>query len=1493
MEWDPLSGATPWIRMEDDSMVGADGFYIEPEPEDTFDFSDPRWQDKVFVVPPEDVPTGIAQILPKHPMTAAAGRLAQKQAAKAVRQAARQAARDASRAANEPGPSAIEMQIQAARQQVHVEEPMEVINIPEFDRVDDLLDEYSDLLYGDEPLTGEALLNQQEFLQKTLTEVGAVDDPVEYMQMLVDTEKGLDAFPPVEFPDYGQAEHVIRDPWAEPDDPAETLGFETVVKDLKPLTDRQRSYGEWVREHGGRNVFKVAQEAREARQVATMEAGEPYGPKDWVDTMMDSWEFWDKDPEVAVDKMLDDVHVDMAKNGRSFDEALDNLRELTGGNTPTGEIPSFNQMSTRVGKWRDGIHTPGKEVEMQDLGYEEVEVFEMEDEFSSYFAPGDLEMVHLGDTPGEIVHLTMPPYDPNATFGSLAPRDSWATGAVKNLVSEYSGKLTNWGKSLPGKGVRQLLPGSNILDWKGKLASKVDKFLGVGDNTSGTTKITGGSTEIDMNTAEHGAHEPVQEYGIPEEKWENPIADRLTSEAEMIRLDTPEVIAGLNELGRKFPSAQPLERFVGVSASGEAMVNLSGLKEWAKKQVKGLMMAPLLIPLSTQMGKVMEGGQTWFNLGLSMLDIIASGDPLGLALVGITTMISAEAAAQQRVQDNLDPQKERGKKYGFVRVGGTWYPAFSDTDFKGTGWWDSSNATAMQYGENMIFKRVFVGSRDQSRIQPFFEDGDKHYKTFEMSDDEFNNQVIPGQEYNFVTDDEVRYGSKAQLDNWDPLRNWYLLSGDDVNKMMSGIASGDVHATDSFKMWTQEKGKTTTGKDMNPYEKQVDDWRRVVELMHSDPALTASENLDLATFDITDHLRDAAWQGNGGHDADYGKRNALFGPGYEDLDHEHLKWDTGFENADTEEKYYDVMTSDNDFYRWSQPENKWLVGTMMQDQVQALLDAQRYAAEEQGFKDTYYLDNDERRIKSYGDAHLKIFHEQQQNNPIWASLYLDTDKDMATANSFEELQEQWDTIDSYNDRTATQQQYLEQKAMTRYWIGQINSRGGTETLLDQMYSGSSTPNLLGGSDTYHAGLKRMLGTSFDFQRITGLEGGNTAKHGHSVGDMGEHDRNMMGLPMSDQAGWVMPWQNAGEDVLPNDGTASRAMNVLSSSYQTAFDDLSNMAEHNTQYWINAVGKLDPNRLAAGEKVALGDRSIMDVAQKPETDGPGTDMVYDETQHDMVPPGSQTPGTVWNEEEQQYEWAVDARDQDPPDDGPDKPPAPEDVEPDADEVVNDEAWGFAGEFYEDPNAPPPEGFYIGADGLLHRDEALHYGDDRDDVSVQLPAETEPDTVVVPPVVPDVVPDVVVPDVVVPDVVVPDDVQSPDADWDTTPPPNVPIKAQHALAPTHIDDLPEDVPLSYLHMIEHGVDLPLPTHVPHNYLAHMEHATGAVQLPVYDGPLPSNQPDPSDPFGTMDRAKAGVAELKHMWRESKASVGLGAVDHIDRAVDQAVASAVKVV
>jgi len=45
--------------------------------------------------------------------------------------------------------------------------------------------------------------------------------------------------------------------------------------------------------------------------------------------------------------------------------------------------------------------------------------------------------------------------------------------------------------------------------------------------------------------------------------------------------------------------------------------------------------------------------------------------------------------------------------------------------------------------------------------------------------------------------------------------------------------------------------------------------------------------------------------------------------------------------------------------------------------------------------------------------------------------------------------------------------------------------------------------------------------------------------------------------------------------------------------------------------------------------------------------------------------------------------------------------------------------------------------------------------------------------------------------------------------------------------------------------------------------------------------------------MDRAKAGVAELKHMWRESKASVGLGAVDHIDRAVDQAVASAVKVV
>ena len=985
--WDPNLGM-PMIRTEDDSFVDANGgsrgedellsfsqhaanHLAAKAGSDAFNtWNTSGGRDTVFwTVPQESGAATLPQANLKNPLSRAAARKAERQAAKALKQAARQAARKGA------APETVEMTrfdpdtmetydleekasepVQPVEQPVEpVVEPLqpggtsealppvEVIRMDEplSGRFDELLTEFKETVYGKEGLSGEAAVNQMKFLQESQEWALADAEPESALEFLIDRERIRQGGQPVH-------SYVHRDPWGD-EGFQDTLNTETVVGDLQPLSAKRAAYAEWVRAKQGGKSF-AAQEAE-----AKLAAVEPptYGPNDWADTVMETWEFWDSDPEEAVDKMMDDVHVDMEKTGRSQNEALDNLRELT---TPK-DATTFNEMSSRVGQWRNAVHTQPKSIEMSDLDRvttpEVEEIMEMDNEFSMHYNPADLEMVQLD----------MGAYG-SSKFGSLAARDSWATGQLKGLVSEYGGKMSTWASSLPGKGVRQLLPGANIMDWKGKVASRVDKFFGVSSNKSGTktgTGGTGGSTEVEMQTLDHGGHDmngnPYSgdpepggdaEFGLPEEKMS---AVQHLGETEVADFSSEEVLANLNYIGEEFPQAMPLKRFVGVSATtGEAMLNVGGLREWLTKQAKGLLAAPLLVPLSMQMDKVMPGGSTWFNLGLSMIDVMVSGDPLGLAVVGTMKMLSAQAAADARRQDNLDPQKERGKKYGYVRVGDTWYPAFSDTDFKGEGWFDSSNATALQYGENMIWKRVFVGGREQSRLQPFFEEDDRHYKIFEMSDAEFKNQAIAGQKYNFETEDEVRYGGKAQIDNWDPMRNWYLLSGDDVNKMMNGIASGDVHATDSFKVWHQEKGKTTTGKDMNPYEKQMDDWRRVVELMHDDPTLTEDENLDLATFDITGELRNAAWQGNQGHDAAYGKRNALFGPGYQDVGHKELKWDTGFENATTDDAYYDVMTSDNDFNRWSQPENKWLLQSLMQDQVQALLDAQRYAAEEQGFK---------------------------------------------------------------------------------------------------------------------------------------------------------------------------------------------------------------------------------------------------------------------------------------------------------------------------------------------------------------------------------------------------------------------------------------------------------------------------------------------------------------------------------------------------------------
>jgi len=64
---------------------------------------------------------------------------------------------------------------------------------------------------------------------------------------------------------------------------------------------------------------------------------------------------------------------------------------------------------------------------------------------------------------------------------------------------------------------------------------------------------------------------------------------------------------------------------------------------------------------------------------------------------------------------------------------------------------------------------------------------------------------------------------------------------------------------------------------------------------------------------------------------------------------------------------------------------------------------------------------------------------------------MDLGKDLPTAHSSDELEAQLSHISGMTDRTYLQQNYLAQKAYTRYLMQQVNVRGGSDALVDKLY----------------------------------------------------------------------------------------------------------------------------------------------------------------------------------------------------------------------------------------------------------------------------------------------------------------------------------------------------------------------------------------------------------------------------------------------------------
>ena len=648
------------------------------------------------------------------------------------------------------------------------------------------------------------------------------------------------------------------------------------------------------------------------------------------------------------------------------------------------------------------------------------------------------------------------------------------------------------------------------------------------------------------------------------------------------------------------------ENAIGFGADGSLMIDRAWLTDSAKWTGKAAGYGIALAAANVILDKIAPGTSGWLNLGLGVFDLVSSGNPFGLAANAALAVWRGFSEAEERRKTGLeDAQRYRGRKLGYIREGDEWYPAMIDVDAPGTGFGDNSNVMTMNWGKNVVWRQV--REKGSMRWEPFFLNGSGNVPTGH----ELHRTITD------VTDDMIEKNNPYMFyQKNDPMRNWYLLDDEQLKTLTPETFV--QHADDTFD-------------DANPYAMQMNDWRKVLEMQSLDPFMPADLQAQKYTTDPSAMLRDLA---NTGHEAET-YYSMLGDRGYTDA---------GFGDMDAS-AYYSKMRADNDFSRASQPENDWLLNTMFMDQVQILMQEQRAAADEQGFKELYGHDDylDYNPDYKYEGAH--------RGQPIWASLYLDTANSMPMALDYTDLQSQLGYIDGITDRTPAQIQYLHQKSVVRYWMNQIGQRGGTEQMVKTMYDAQAfldRKRAFTGKDPERA--KMMLnGASFDFDRIT-----KTKHDGWDALDDPYENDQMYGSSkkMQEISGWIMPWQNEGEGIVPG-GMMNSGM---SDWYRTEIERVNQDATANVNTWVTQHGYgVNPNSLLEGGNAQLDDVGITDrlpPKTKPDDDKPEGEPV------DVVAQGIDAGDDSW-----QVNWGddgpmgIDIPEWVPPDDDDDDPPVP--------------------------------------------------------------------------------------------------------------------------------------------------------------------------------------------------------------------------------------------
>ena len=573
----------------------------------------------------------------------------------------------------------------------------------------------------------------------------------------------------------------------------------------------------------------------------------------------------------------------------------------------------------------------------------------------------------------------------------------------------------------------------------------------------------------------------------------------------------------------------------GAGARGGLWITRVTLTEYLKKQAKGLLLAPVLIPLTMWLNNQHEHLGDTINCGLAILDLIGSGDPLALLVTAGVQLWEAGAESRQRVMDNDEPDKAYGSRMGYVREGDKWYPAIYNSRYKSTGLLANDSSMILDYGHEVVWG--INGEGDWIPMIP-----NAKSKSFVALGQEWDmkSKYGKGDKGPIVGTKDFITGSLSGHDikTGDVTRDWYFLDKDESAAFAKG---GELTA------YTDDITK------MNPAVRQVNDWRKALDFGQdwkwSSAVKTMGRQAQINNYMGSRGLQRVMMEAADATDAGFTFSKT------ED-------YDTYIRNVAT------GTGKDANFHPVSNTFKDYLYQHVLHDHMQALYKTQMMAAKEAGFDELYMNSASKTAASHNADA---------TDTSIWAAMYLDTGKDMPTASTSDDLKQQLHDIEMLNDRTPKQRNYLAQKVQTRYWIQQFVQMGQSTEVMH-----------------YLLGRDWNNGDPYENRKYTSVAASQFAQYSGATTDQYSAWYNHL----DKMPGFAMPWQNGGENILPtvtgvlSDFTTDPST-LMDDFRKTAYDRMSKEAAANTTAWINATSGINPNAKLDGRTDVLHSGGVLD------------------------------------------------------------------------------------------------------------------------------------------------------------------------------------------------------------------------------------------------------------------------------------------------------------